>query len=95
MRMRYVLYLAVLAAIIALYWYLTREEPVAVVLATVERGSVEETVSTTRAGTVAACRRARMSPSTGGQLAHLGVSEGEAVKAGQLLAELWNEDIKA
>lgn len=95
MKFRYWVYLAVVAAVAAGIWYTTREDPVEVVVAAVERGLVEETVSNTRAGTVKACRRAKLSPSTGGQIAYLGIREGDQVKEGQRLVELWNEDIKA
>jgi HlyD family secretion protein len=72
-----------------------RPRPVAVSVAAVERGIVEKTVANTRAGTVEACRRARLSPSAGGQIARLPVREGDAVKQGQLLLELWNRDLVA
>mgnify|MGYP003353009198 CR=1 FL=1 len=36
-----------------------------------------------------------MSPSAPGQVALLPVKEGEQVQAGQLLMEIWNEDLKA
>lgn len=73
----------------------TRTRPVDVRLVPVERGTVEQTVANTRAGTVMACRRARLSPSAGGQIASLPVHEGDAVKSGQLLLELWNKDLVA
>ncbi len=76
-------------------WYLTRPEPVSVSLITVERGPVSSTVSNTRAGTVDACRRAGLSPSTGGQIVLLPVVDGDEVEQGQLLLELWNDDLKA
>jgi HlyD family secretion protein len=56
---------------------------------------VEEVVANTRAGTVKACRRARLAPGTGGQIATLAVHEGDRVETGQLLLELWNLDRKA
>ena len=58
-------------------------------------GMVEATVANTRAGTVKACRRARLAPPSGGQIARLLVHEGERVSAGQVLLELWNEDLTA
>ncbi|RMF22275.1 MAG: efflux RND transporter periplasmic adaptor subunit [Deltaproteobacteria bacterium] len=76
-------------------WNATRGEPLKVRVARVERGVVERTVSNTRAGTVEACQRARMSPATGGQIARLPVHEGDRVRAGQLLLELWNDDLAA
>jgi HlyD family secretion protein len=78
-----------------LAWWLTRAEPVAVALVSVERGPVAATVANTRAGTVDACRRAGLSPALGGQIANLPVVEGDAVQSGALLLELWNEDTKA
>ena len=81
-----------LAAAVA---WLTRPKPVSVTVATIERGTVEATVSNTRAGSVKACRRARLSPSIGGQIAALHVHKGQQVAAGTLLLELWNNDLKA
>jgi len=52
-------------------------------------------VANTRAGTVKACRRARLAPPSGGQIARLLVHEGERVTAGQVLLELWNKDLSA
>jgi HlyD family secretion protein len=61
----------------------------------VEIGTVEKTVANTRAGTIKACRRAKLSPSAGGQIAVLPVHEGDLVERGQLLLELWNKDLVA
>jgi HlyD family secretion protein len=58
-------------------------------------GTVESTVSNTRAGTVRACQRSRLSMSLGGRVEVLHVKEGDRVKAGQILLELWNKDNKA
>jgi HlyD family secretion protein len=66
-----------------------------VTLVTAERGPVSATVANTRAGTVDACRRAGLSPASAGQIANLPVKDGERVAAGDLLLELWNDDIKA
>ena len=76
-------------------WRATRPKPVGVVVKPVSRGTVAETVANTRAGTIKACRRAKLSPSTGGQIADLPIHEGDVVKKGQLLLELWNADLKA
>jgi HlyD family secretion protein len=80
---------------LAAAWWFTRPKPVAVALVTVERGPVVATVANTRAGTVDACRRARLSPALGGQIAQLPVKKGERVAANALLLELWNDDLKA
>ena len=53
---------------------------------------MESSVSNTRAGTVEACQRSKLSLPIGGQIAKLHVDEGEEVVAGQLLMSLWNED---
>jgi HlyD family secretion protein len=68
---------------------------VSVAAVTVERGDVRSSVANTRAGTINACRRARLAPSTGGQIAKLHVHKGDRVEAGQILIELWNEDLRA
>ena len=59
-----------------LIWYKMQSKPIEVLVKTVSRGTVEETVANTRAGTVKACRRARLSPSIGGQIAALPIEEG-------------------
>lgn len=87
--------LVVVAAIAAGGWWLLRPTPVAVSVVTVERGAVESTVANTRAGTVEACRRARLAPARGGQVANLPVDDGAKVEQGQLLLELWNDDVRA
>ncbi len=86
---------ALFSAGAALVWYATRPQPISVALHTVERGDVRSTVANTRAGTVKACRRARLAPPLGGQIARLPVAEGDAVEAGQVLLELWSEDLQA
>lgn len=86
---------AIVVALLAAAWYFTRPDPIAVALVTVERGPVAATVANTRAGTVDACRRAGLAPAMGGQIASLPVADGDHVEAGQLLLELWNEDLKA
>ncbi|MGE5758224.1 MAG: efflux RND transporter periplasmic adaptor subunit [Sideroxydans sp.] len=88
--------LAVIAVMLVLgTGYLTRSKPIPVVLQKVERGTVEASVSNTRAGTVMACRRAKMSPPAGGQIAKLRVRKGDRVSQGQVLLELWDNDLHA
>ena len=90
--------IAVIAGLILLAlaaWFSTRPEPLPVVLWKVERGTVEATVSNTRAGTIKACRRAKLSSPAGGQIARIKVKKGERVVAGQVLLELWNDDLQA
>lgn len=78
-----------------LAWNASQEKPIEVELANVQRGDVRATVSNTRAGTINTCNRARMSPILGGQIASLPVAEGDSVKKGDVLLELWNVDVRA
>jgi len=87
--------LIIAAAIAALVIWLGREKPVEVVVKKIDVGIVQETVANTRAGTIEACRRAGISPSVGGQISSLPVTEGDIVEQGQVLMELWNEDMQA
>jgi len=79
----------------ALWWWLGRPKPVGVITASVGRGTVEATVANTRAGTVEACQRTKLSTIAGGRIEVLAVKEGDKVKKGQLLMRLWNEDQQA
>ena len=56
---------------------------------------MEATVVNTRAGTIKACRRAKLAPAAGGQIVKLWVKEGDRVEKGQPLLELWNTDLAA
>lgn len=94
-RPRYLIPLLLVAAAVAAFVWLSRPHPVLVTVKAVGTGTVEATVSNTRAGTVKACRRAELSPGIGGQIATLDVHEGETVAKGQLLLNLWNADLKA
>lgn len=76
-------------------WWAKRPKPVAVVLATVDSGRVESSIANTRAGTVEACQRAKLSSTLGGRIEMLAVKEGDKVKKGQLLMKLWNDDQQA
>lgn len=86
---------AILIVVLAGVWFVSRPEPVTVTFVTAEHGPVAATVTNTRAGTVDACRRAGLSPASGGQIESLPVENGERVEAGALLLELWNDDIEA
>lgn len=87
--------LGLLAIGAPLLWWLGRPEPVRVLTTAVARGSVEATVANTRAGTVEACQRTRLSTISGGRIAVLAVKEGDRVRKGQLLMQLWNDDQQA
>jgi len=75
--------------------FLTRAKPVKVLVKTAESGIVEATVANTRAGTVDACLRTKLSTIMGGRIEYLGVKEGDKVEKGQLLLKLWNDDQQA
>jgi HlyD family secretion protein len=87
--------LAIVAVAVAVIWYMGRKPPPEVLLHTVARGTVEKTVSNTRAGTVEACRRSKLSMPTGGRVDALLVTEGDRVENGQVLLSLWNKDRRA
>lgn len=93
--LRIVFLILIVAALAYAAWHFTRPQPPEVEFATIARGTVESTVVNTRAGTVKACRRAKLAPVAGGQIVKMWVKEGERVKAGQPLLELWNRDLAA
>jgi HlyD family secretion protein len=90
-----ILVIVVLVVAAGVWKFSGRVKPVRVAVVEVERGDVLSTVSNTRAGTVDACRRAGMSPALGGQIARLPVRKGDSVTAGQVMLELWNDDLRA
>ncbi len=90
------LILAVLLAAAYFGWRTySKPKPLEVNVVEVGYGRVEATVANTRAGTVKPCRRAKLAPQGGGQIARLLVKEGDRVAAGQILLELWNVDLAA
>ena len=83
---------AVVVIAVALIMWRMRPDPIAVWVAKAEMGAVEQTVSNTRAGTIKACRRSKLSMPMGGVVDKLFVKKGDRVEAGQLLLELWDRD---
>ncbi len=91
--------IAVVVAIVAVLglavaWF-TRPKPIPVALKEVAEGRVEATLANTRAGTIEACQRTKLSTIIGGRIEYLGVKEGDRVRKGQLLLKLWNDDQQA
>jgi HlyD family secretion protein len=86
---------ALIVIAIGLLWWRARPAPLAVWIAPVGYGPVQQTVSNTRAGTIKACRRSKLSMPSGGVVDKLLVKKGDKVAAGQLLLELWNTDRRA
>lgn len=94
--MRRILFiLAMLISIGTAFWWFSRPKLIDVALIDVSNGKVEASVANTRAGSVEACLRTRLSPIIGGRIAYLGVKKGDQVKKGQVLLRLWNEDQQA
>ena len=69
--LRLALTLLIVAVLAYVGWHFTRPQPPEVELATIARGAVESTVVNTRAGTITACRRAKLAPAAGGQIVKL------------------------
>lgn len=83
------IWLALLAAALAaLRLTLFAPKPVPVRVAEVLRGVVEQTVTNSRAGTVKARRRAKLSPENGGRAAAIPHRKGQPVAAGQVVLQL-------
>ena len=87
--------LLIIAALAASFWWFSRPKPIAVVASEIDRGTVEASIANTRAGTVEACQRTKLSTIVGGRIEVLDVKEGDRVKKGQLLMKLWNDDQQA
>lgn len=85
---RVIIVVAVVAAVVALRLTVFAPEPVEVGVVAVARGRVESTVTNSKAGTVKARRRARLSPETGGRVVALPHREGARVAAGDVLLRL-------
>lgn len=91
--LRRLLYIGLPLLAVALgIWWSTRPDPVEVRLATLAEGPVEATIANTRAGTVKACRRSRLSLHSGGRVTELKVTEGDRVQKGDLLLRIEAED---
>jgi HlyD family secretion protein len=76
------------ALIVALRWTVFAPDPIRVQVARVVRGPVEQTVTNSRAGTVKARRRAKLSPQEGGRVIALPKRKGDRVETGDVLLEL-------
>ena len=82
-------------AIAFVSWFFARSKPLQVDLATITIGNVEATVVNTRAGTIKSCQRSNLAPISGGQITKIWIKEGDHVQKGQVLLELWNQDLQA
>jgi len=86
------IWLVVVALLVVGIYVVSRPQLPEVTLVALSAGLVENSVANTRAGTVKACQRSKLSLPIGGQIAQLYVREGEQVAEGQLLMSLWNDD---
>lgn len=84
-----------LVAIVAYVVYSAIPEPTVVNTTTVDRGSVQQVINNSRAGSVKACHRSKLSMSIGGRVDKLLVKQGDEVSKGQVLLTLWNDDQQA
>jgi HlyD family secretion protein len=92
---RILLALGVLAVVMVARFTVCAPDPVPVDVATVGRGTVEQTVTNSRAGTVRTRRRAKLSPEVGGRVTAIPHREGSKVRAGDVVLELDAEVVRA
>ena len=74
--------LAALLLLAAGLWWAGRPKPVLVAFKEIDLGRVESSIANTRAGTVEACQRTKLSTIMGGRIEVLAVKEGDRVKKG-------------
>jgi HlyD family secretion protein len=84
-----------IAAVILLRATYFAPQPVEVDVVAAERGTVEATVTNTKAGTVMARRRASLSTEVGGRVVALPYREGDSVRRGDVLVELDDSNYRA
>jgi HlyD family secretion protein len=92
---RALILIAVVAVILLLRVTLLAPDPVPVRTVEAGRGVVEETITNSRAGTVKARQRAKLSPDTGGQVVEIPFREGDRVEAGAVVLRLEAESQRA
>lgn len=86
--------LSILLAIVIMVaiGYSYKPETISVTVITADSGLVEQVINNSRAGSVKACKRSKLSMSMGGRVKELLVEQGDKVKQGQTLLTLWNDD---
>ena len=89
------LLLLLAAGAVSAWWLLKPEPAIDVTTTQVSQGSVAQLVANTRAGTVRACQRSKLSLTSGGTVAALHVQNGDRVTQGQLLMSMWDQDLQA
>ncbi len=91
---RLLVVLALLAAALIALPRFRRPERLPVTVVAAATGTVAETVSNSRAGTVKARRRAKMSPEIGGRAVAIPFREGDRVRAGEVLLRLEDDQYR-
>jgi HlyD family secretion protein len=86
---------ALVAAGIALRLTVFRPVLVPVTVFRVGRGVVEESITNSKAGTIGSRRRATLSTEIGGRVERLPVKKGDHVRAGDVLVQLADADVRA
>ncbi|MFQ5417368.1 MAG: efflux RND transporter periplasmic adaptor subunit [Myxococcota bacterium] len=82
------LLIAIGATAVVLRLVVLRTDPVSVRVALVERAVVESTITNSKAGTIRARRRARLSAEVGGRVVEITRREGEWIEQGEVLLRL-------
>src|SRR5262245_18273831 len=70
-----------------------RPDPVPVTVYRLSKGTVEDTVTNSKAGTIKARRRAKISPEVGGRVAFIGFRPGAQVRQGEVLMRINDMDL--
>ena len=94
-KLRLAVVVALVAAGIALRLTVLAPAPVEVRVTSVERGRVESTLTNSKAGTVRARLRSRLTAETGGRVLEIAHREGDHVEAGALLVRLNDTSVQA
>ncbi|HEX4952106.1 MAG TPA: efflux RND transporter periplasmic adaptor subunit [Thermoanaerobaculia bacterium] len=97
MRRSWIRLLVVLALLVIAFVTLPRlrrPERLPVTVVEAAKGTVAETVSNSRAGTVKARRRAKMSPEIGGRVVAIPFREGDRVRAGEIMLRLEDDQYR-
>ncbi len=87
--------LAVIGLVVVLRMTVFAPDPIEVRVAAVERGTVQSTLTNSKAGTVQARRRARIAPEIGGRVVEIRHREGDRVAAGEPLVRLAEDSLRA
>ena len=86
---------ALVALVLLLRWTVFAPDPIEVRVAKVARGTVQSTLTNSKAGTVEARRRSRIAAEIGGRVVEVRHREGAHVTAGEPLIRLAEESLRA